>query len=139
MKAFNQQVIETYRANNGELGDMLGGAPTLLLTTIGAKSGLPRTSPLVFTRDGDRIVFIASKAGLPTNPDWFINIVANPEVQVELAGETFTARAEIAAEPERTRLYDAQAQQLPQFREYQEKTDRVIPVLTISRSRASLA
>ena len=134
MNDFNKQVIEEFRANGGKVGGMFEGAPLLLLTTTGARSGQPRVAPLVYTTDGDRIVIIASKGGAPTNPDWYHNIAANPEVTVELGTETFQARAEIAEEPERTRLFDAQAATMPGFRDYQNNTSRVIPVVTISRT-----
>ncbi|MFT4039887.1 MAG: nitroreductase/quinone reductase family protein, partial [Thermomicrobiales bacterium] len=106
----------------------------LLVTTTGAKSGQPRIAPLVYTKDGDRYVIIASKGGAPTNPDWYYNIAANPEVTVEVGEETFPARAEIAPEPERTRLFDAQATLMPGFRDYQNNTSRIIPVITITRA-----
>lgn len=134
MNDFNKQVIEEFRANGGKVGGMFEGAPLLLLTTTGARSGQPRVAPLVYTTDSDRIVIIASKGGAPTNPDWYHNIAANPEVTVELGTETFQARAEIAEEPERTRLFDAQAATMPGFRDYQNNTSRVIPVVTISRA-----
>ena len=131
---YNTQLIAEFRANEGKLGGPLAGAPMMLITTTGAKSGQPRTAPLMYTTDGDRFVIIASKGGAPTNPDWYHNIVANPEITVEVGGETFPARAEIAAEPERTRLFDAHAALMPGFREYQNNTTRVIPVVTISRA-----
>jgi deazaflavin-dependent oxidoreductase (nitroreductase family) len=127
-------VIEEFRANGGKVGGPFAGAPMLLLTTTGAKSGQPRVAPLVYTTDGDRLVIIASKGGAPTHPDWYHNIVANPEITVEVGDERFPARAEIAPEPERTRLFDAQAALMPGFREYQNNTTRVIPVITISRA-----
>ena len=89
---FNRQLIDEFRANNGKVGGPFERAPLVLLTTKGAKSGQPRTFPVVYTRDGDRIVVIASKGGAPNNPAWYHNLVANPEVTVELPGETF-ARA----------------------------------------------
>lgn len=135
MKDFNNQVIEEFRTNSGKVGGMFEGAPLLLLTTTGAKSGQPRVAPLVYTTDGDRIVIIASKGGAPTHPDWYHNVAVNPEVTVELGTETFPARAEIAAEPERTRLFNAQADIMPNFYEYQKNTDRTIPVITISRAQ----
>lgn len=134
MKDFNNQVIAEFRANGGKVGGMFEGAPMILVTTTGAKSGQPRVAPLVYTTDGDRIVIIASKGGAPTHPDWYHNIVANPEITVEVGGETFPARAEIAPEPERTRLFNAQADLMPNFAEYQKNTDRTIPVITISRA-----
>ncbi len=134
MNDFNTQVIAEFRANEGKVGGPFAGAPMILITTTGAKSGQPRVAPLVYTTDGDRYVVIASKGGAPTNPDWYYNIAANPEITVEIGGETFPARAEIAAEPERTRLFDAQAALMPGFREYQNNTTRIIPVITISRA-----
>jgi deazaflavin-dependent oxidoreductase (nitroreductase family) len=134
MKDFNKQVVEEFRTNGGKVGGMFEGSPLLLLTTTGAKSGQPRVAPLVYTTDGDRIVIIASKGGSPTHPDWYHNIAANPEVTVEVGAEKFPARAEITAEPERTRLFNAQADIMPNFYEYQQNTDRTIPVITISRA-----
>lgn len=131
---FNTQVIEEFRANEGKVGGPFAHEPLMLVTTTGAKSGQPRTAPLVYTTDGNRFVIIASKGGAPTNPDWYHNIAANPQITVEVGGETFPARAEIAAEPERTRLFDAHAALMPGFREYQNNTSRVLPVITISRA-----
>ena len=131
---FNTQVIAEFRANAGKVGGPFAHEPLMLVTTTGAKSGQPRTAPLVYTTDGDRFVIIASKGGAPTNPDWYHNIAANPQITVEVGGETFPARAEIAAEPERTRLFDAHAALMPGFREYQDNTSRVLPVITISRA-----
>src|SRR6476620_2413459 len=128
---FNQSLIEEFRANNGKVTGVFAGRPVVLLTTTGAKSGRPRTSPLVYTTDGDRMVIIASKGGAPTNPDWYHNIVANPVVTVELPGETFQARATVAEGEERQRLYDAQAALMPAFAEYQQKTTRQIPVVIL--------
>src|SRR3954463_16516817 len=90
---FNQDLITEFRANKGVVTGVFANRPLLLLTTIGAKSGQPRTMPLVYTTDGDRLVVIASKGGAPTNPDWYHNLVANPEATVELPGETFRVRA----------------------------------------------
>jgi deazaflavin-dependent oxidoreductase (nitroreductase family) len=134
MNDFNKQVIEEFRANGGKVGGMFEGAPMVLITTKGAKSGQSRIAPLVYTTDGDRMVIIASKGGAPTHPDWYHNIVANPEVTVEVGTETYTGRAEVASEPERTRLFNAQADIMPNFYEYQKNTDRTIPVVTISRA-----
>ncbi|HET7092772.1 MAG TPA: nitroreductase/quinone reductase family protein, partial [Thermomicrobiales bacterium] len=95
-RAFNQDLIDQFRANGGEIvRGMFKGAPLLLLTTTGAKSGQPRTTPLAYTRDGDRLVVIASKGGAPTNPDWYHNLVANPTATVEVGTETFPVRAQI--------------------------------------------
>ncbi len=131
--AFNRGLIEEFRANDGKVGGNFANAPLLLLTTTGAKSGQQRTSPVVYTTDGDRLVIIASYAGRPTNPAWFNNLVANPEVTVELPGETYSARAVVTAGEYRDRLYAAQAALMPAFSEYQEKTTRQIPVVTLER------
>lgn len=130
---FNEKVIAEFRANGGKVGPPFEGAPMILLTHKGAKTGKERTNPLVYTTDGDRYVIIASKAGAPTSPDWYHNIVANPEVTVEVGNEKFEARAEVATGEERRRLYDAQAALMPGFREYQDKTTREIPVVVLHR------
>jgi deazaflavin-dependent oxidoreductase (nitroreductase family) len=131
---FNRQLIEEFRANDGKVTGVFADAPLVIITTTGAKSGQPRTIPLVHTRDGDRVVIIASKGGAPTHPDWFHNIKANPEVTVELPGETFRARAVVYTEgPERDRLYRAQADLMPNFDEYAANTERVIPVVALER------
>ncbi len=131
---FNQQVIAEFRANEGKVGGPFAGSPMVLLTTTGAKSGKERTSPLVYTTDGDRIVIIASKAGAPTSPDWYYNLVANPTVTVEIGTERFQAHATVAEGAERDRLFNQQATQMPGFAEYQTKTTRVIPVVVLERA-----
>src|SRR5476649_1577359 len=114
-KAFNAAVIDEFRNNGGQVTGMFAGAPLVLITTTGAKSGQRRTTPIVYTTDGDRLVIIASKGGAPTSPDWYHNLVAHPDVTVELPTETFEARARVAEEPERDRLYRAQAALMPNF------------------------
>jgi len=130
---FNSKVIEEFRANGGKVGGPFEGASLLLLTTTGSKSGQPRTSPLVYTTDGDRIVIIASMAGAPTNPAWYHNVRAQPEATVEIGTETIKVRAHDAEGAERQRLYDAQAEVMPAFKEYAAKTERVIPVVLLDR------
>jgi deazaflavin-dependent oxidoreductase (nitroreductase family) len=130
---FNRKIIEEFRANGGETSGPFQGRNLLLLTTTGAKSGQQRTTPLVFSRDGDRIVIIASKGGAPTHPAWYFNLSANPEVTVELGREKFKARASVAEGAERDRLYAQQAAEMPGFKEYQEKTTRRIPVVVLER------
>ncbi len=132
--AFNRQLIEEYRANGGEVGGMFAGAPLLLLTTTGARSGQPRVAPLAYTTDNIRWVVIASKGGAPTNPDWFHNLRANPEVSVEVGTETFAARATFPEGAERQRLFDQMAAQMPNFAEYQRNTTRQIPVVVLERT-----
>jgi deazaflavin-dependent oxidoreductase (nitroreductase family) len=133
MNEFNRKVIEEFRANRGKVGGQFEGAPMLLLTTTGARSGRAYTTPLVHTRDGERIVIIASKAGAPKNPDWYHNLVANPVVTLEVGAEKFQARARVTSGAERERLYNAQAALLPVFNEYQRKTTRQIPVIVLER------
>jgi deazaflavin-dependent oxidoreductase (nitroreductase family) len=133
MSSFNEKIIEEFRANGGKVGGDFEGAPMLLLTTTGAKTGLARTSPLVYTRDGDRIVIIASNGGADTHPAWYFNIVANQVVTVELGTEKFEAKASIAEPAERDRLFAAQAELMPGFKEYEASTDRVIPAVTLER------
>ncbi len=133
MSDFNKQVIEEFRANDGKVGGYFANNKLVLLHTTGAKSGKERINPLVSFEDGDRIVIVASKGGAPTHPDWYYNIVANPEVTVEYGTETFKAQATIAAEPERTALYEMMEKTFDTFTEYKEKAGRVIPVVTLTR------
>jgi deazaflavin-dependent oxidoreductase (nitroreductase family) len=129
----NKAIIEEFRANGGKVGGPFAGSMLLLLHTIGAKSGQKRINPVACITDGDRLVIIASKGGAPTHPDWYYNIVANPLVTVEVGTEQFQAQATISAEPERTRLYNQMVAMMPGFAEYQSKTIRVIPVITLTR------
>lgn len=133
MNDFNQQVITEFRTNDGKVGGPFVGDSLLLLTTTGAKSGQPRIMPLVYMADGDRLVIFASKAGAPTNPDWFHNLVANPVVNIEVGAESFQARAIVAESQERERLYTEMAERSPNFAEYQQKTTRQIPVVLLER------
>ena len=129
----NRKVIDEFRANGGIVGD--GRIPHILLTTTGAKSGLTRVNPLNYSTDGDRIIVIASKGGSPTHPDWYHNLVAQPEVIVEVGAERFPARASVAEGQERERLFNAQAALMPYFAEYQRKTTRQIPLIILERIR----
>ncbi len=131
---FNRKLIEEFRANGGKVSGMFAGAPLLLLTTTGARSGQPRVAPLLYSTDNGRPVVIASKGGAPTHPDWFHNLRANPEVTVEVGAETFPARATIPAGAERQRLFDQMAAQMPNFAEYQRNTTRQIPVVVLERA-----
>lgn len=130
---WNQAIINEFRANSGNVGGQFAGKPLLLLHTVGAKSGQERTNPVACVADGERLVIFASKAGAPTNPDWYHNILAHPLVTVEFGTEEFQAQASIASEPERTRLYHQMVAIMPGFAEYQQKTTRVIPVITLTR------
>jgi deazaflavin-dependent oxidoreductase (nitroreductase family) len=129
----NQQVITEFRANQGKVSGRFANSPLLLLTITGAKSGRSLTRPLAYTRDGERLVVIASFGGGPKNPPWYHNLVANPEATVEVGSERFRVRATVATGEERQRLYNQQAAQLPAFAEYQKKTTRQIPVIVLTR------
>ncbi len=130
---WNQAIIDEFRANSGKVGGRFAGKTLLILHTSGAKSGQERINPTAYVMDGDRLVIIASKGGAPTNPNWYHNIVANPLVNVEVGTEQFQAQAEVAAEPERTRLFNKMAEMMPGFLEYQQRITRVIPVITLTR------
>jgi deazaflavin-dependent oxidoreductase (nitroreductase family) len=128
----NQGIIDEFRANSGKVGGHFAGRKLLLLHTKGARTGEPRVNPVAYTADGDRLVVIASKAGSDTNPHWYHNLVADPQVEVEVGTEKFSARAAVAAEPERSRLYDQMVSEFPAFADYKTKTDRVIPVIVLT-------
>jgi deazaflavin-dependent oxidoreductase (nitroreductase family) len=131
MNDWNRQTIEAFRANGGKVGGMWEGRPLLLLTTTGAKSGQRRTTPTMYLRDGDRLLIFASKSGAPTHPAWYHNLVAHPQVTVEVGSETYEATATILTGEERDRLYARQAELYPQFGEYQANTTRKIPVIAL--------
>ena len=130
---FNKTLIAEFRANDGKVSGQFANATLLLLTTIGAKSGQPRTNPVAYTTDGDHLVIIASKAGAPTHPDWYHNIKANPMVTVERGREQFQARAVVAEGTERERLFTQMAAVMPGFANYQRNTARQIPVIILER------
>ena len=130
---FNSQVIEEFRANGGKVGGMFAGAPMLLLHHTGAKSGQERITPLVYLDDNGRYVIFASKAGAPTNPAWYHNLLAHPETSIEVGSETLPVIAEEVTGEARQRLFDIQVQRNPGFADYQEKAgDRIIPVIALT-------
>jgi len=132
---FNTRVIDEFRANGGKVGGPFEGAPLLLLHTTGAKTGQDRVSPVMYRKvDGGYAVF-ASKAGAPTNPDWYHNLVANPGVRAEIGSQTLPLTARIAGNEERDRLWNAQKTDYPGFAEYEEKTTRRIPVVILEAAR----
>ncbi len=132
---WNKAIIEEFRANGGKVGGMFAGRTLLLLHTSGAKSGQPRINPVAYVEDGDRLVIIASKGGAPTNPDWYYNLVAHPDVTVEVGTEQLRVHATVAGDPERTRLYQKMVDMMPGFAEYEQKTTRKIPVFILTRVR----
>jgi deazaflavin-dependent oxidoreductase (nitroreductase family) len=131
MSDWNTQVIEEFRANAGKVGGMFENMSLVLLHHVGARSGTARVTPLAYLADGDRYVIFASKAGAPENPAWYHNLLANPDTEVEVATATVPVRAVEATGEERDRLYAAMAAAAPQFREYEEKTSRTIPVVVL--------
>ena len=134
MTDFNTKIIEEFRANDGVVGGPFEGAQLVLLTTTGARTGATRVNPLVsLTTDDGRLFVFASKAGAPENPDWYRNLVAHPEVGVELGRERFTAVAEPVTGSERDRIFGLQKEQAPGFADYEKATTRTIPVVELRR------
>ncbi len=129
----NERVIEEFRANGGKVK---GWAPLILLTTTGAKTGQRRIIPLMYVSDGDRVLAIASKGGSPKHPLWYHNLLAHPEVTVEVGSEKFDATARVLTGEERERAFARAAEVFPPYAEYQKKTPREIPVIALER-RAS--
>lgn len=130
---WNKTIIEEFRANDGKVGGQFEKMNLLLINTIGAKSGKRRINPVAYINDGDRYVITASKAGADSNPDWFHNLVAHPEIEVEVGDQRFKVNASITNEPERTELYGKMASKYPGFSEYVVKTHRVIPVVVLTK------
>ncbi len=128
--ARNKDVIEKFRANGGKVE---GWAPLILLTTIGAKSGQPHIAPLMLVEDGDRILAVASKGGSPKHPEWYLNLLAHPEVTVEVGSEKFTTTAKILTGEERAKAFKRAVEVFPNYAEYQKKTEREIPVIALER------
>ena len=129
---YNQRIIDEFRANGGKPPSWSGTSSILLLHHRGAKTGTDRVNPVAYLEDDGRYVIFASKAGAPTNPGWYHNLKANPETTIEVGSDTFAVRAAEVSGEERERLFAAQAERSPQFAEYQQNTDRVIPVVVLS-------
>jgi deazaflavin-dependent oxidoreductase (nitroreductase family) len=128
---FNARIIEQFRANGGRVGEPFEDTPLLLLHHTGARTGTERVNPLAYLADGDRYVIFASKGGAPTNPDWYHNLRAHPDVTLEIGTDTLKATAQEATGEERERLFAAMAERSPVFGEYQRKADRPIPVMVL--------
>jgi deazaflavin-dependent oxidoreductase (nitroreductase family) len=125
--------IRRYLATDGRDGhEWRPGVFTLLLTTLGRRSGRPRRSALIYGRDGDRFVVVASKGGAAQDPFWYRNLVADPQVRVQVMGDTFDATAEVAGADDRARLWPMMAGIWPAYDEYQNKTEREIPVVVLT-------
>jgi deazaflavin-dependent oxidoreductase (nitroreductase family) len=126
-----QEHVQRYQETNGEVGYLWNGAPTLLLTTKGRKTGKSRTTPLIFARDAERYLIVASQGGAPTHPLWYLNLQETPEVTVQVKGEVFRASAQTADASEKPRLWKVVTETWPNYDVYQERTDRVIPLVTL--------
>lgn len=129
---FNAKIIDEFHANEGRVGGMFEQMPLLLLHHTGARSGKARINPLAYQADDGRYVIFASKAGAPTNPDWYYNLKANPNVTIEVGPDTIGVLASEATGAERERLYRTQAERMPMFAEYAQKTARAIPVIVLT-------
>jgi deazaflavin-dependent oxidoreductase (nitroreductase family) len=130
----NAGIIEEFRANEGRVGGFFEGRTLLLLTHRGARTGRERTNPLAYRREGDRIFVFATKGGSPTHPAWYHNLIANPDVTVEIGTERWDGTAVVLTGAERDEVYARQAADWPQFGQYQEKSPRTIPVVELVRS-----
>jgi len=131
MSDWNTSIIEEFRANGGKVGGPFDGAPMLILHTTGAKTGQERVNPLVYQAVGDDLAIFASKGGAPTNPDWFHNLVAHPDVTVEVGAETVARRARVAEGDEHERIWSRQKELMPGFADYEAATTRRIPVVVL--------
>lgn len=133
----NTQVIQEFRANDGVVGGYFEGMPMMLLHSTGAKSGIERTTPLVFLpddSDSSTCYIFGSKAGAPSNPDWYYNVVAHPDVTVEIGSESFPATAVELRGESRDEVYARAAARFSNYADYEKMTDRVIPVIAIKRA-----
>ena len=135
MSDWNTQIIEEFRANGGKVGGQFEGAPLLLLHSTGAKSGQARINPMMYLADGDNFVVFASKAGAPTNPDWYHNLAANPRASVEVDDRTVGVDARVAEGDDRERLWSLQKELYSGFAEYEAKTTRQIPVVILEPTK----
>jgi deazaflavin-dependent oxidoreductase (nitroreductase family) len=131
MASWNDEIIEEFRANEGRVGGRFEGRPLLLLHHAGAKTGTVRVNPLAYRKDGDRFVIFATMGGSPGNPDWYHNLLANPDATVEVGTETHKVRARVAGPEERERLWTLAKQDIPAFGDYEKKTTRQIPVVVL--------
>ncbi len=134
MNEYNQRIIAEFRANGGKVGGQLANAPLLLLTTTGAKSNQPRIAPLGYWQEEGRYIVLASMMGAPHHPDWYHNLVAHPNVTVEVGTARFPARASTATGPERARLVAFLAAKTPLLADHQRRTTREIPIVVLERT-----
>jgi deazaflavin-dependent oxidoreductase (nitroreductase family) len=134
MTLFGQQHVDRYRETDGADGYEWRGTTILLLDTTGRRSGRNYTHPLIYRDYGDDFLIVASKGGAPTPPDWFLNLEANPDVEIQIKGETFPAHARVATAAEKPAMWAHMLEAWPDYAEYQTKTDREIPVVVLERS-----
>jgi deazaflavin-dependent oxidoreductase (nitroreductase family) len=127
-----EEHIRRYRETDGEVGYLWNGVPTLLLTTTGRRSGEPRTSALIFARDGDDYLVVASVGGGPKHPSWYLNLTANPAAEIQVRGDHIAVTAHAATADEKPRLWRIVTDAWPNYDVYQTRTDRVIPVVVLS-------
>jgi deazaflavin-dependent oxidoreductase (nitroreductase family) len=128
---WNSKIIAEFRANEGKVGGPFEGSPLLLLHTVGAKSGQPRVTPVMYQDIGDGVAVFATKAGAPTNPAWYHNLVASPRASAEIGADTVEVVAREAEGAERDRIWEAQKRDYPGFADYERKTTRQIPVIIL--------
>jgi deazaflavin-dependent oxidoreductase (nitroreductase family) len=133
MSDWNQQIIDEFRANEGRVGGPFEGAPLLLLHHVGRKSGTERVSPMMYRAVGDDLAVFASKAGADTHPDWYLNLLAHPDVEVEVGTEKVAVRARDLPADERDPIWEKHKQDYPGFADYESKTSRTIPVVLLER------
>jgi deazaflavin-dependent oxidoreductase (nitroreductase family) len=126
--------VRRYQETNGDVGYIWNGVPTLLLTTTGRRSGQPRTNALIFGRDGDDYLVVASQGGMPTHPNWYWNLTDSPEAQIQVKADHFTVRARTAGDTEKPRLWKSMTDVWPNYDTYQTRTDRVIPLVVLTPS-----
>jgi deazaflavin-dependent oxidoreductase (nitroreductase family) len=129
---WNSKIIEEFRANGGKVGGNFEGAPLLLLHSVGAKSGQVRVNPMMYLPDDHRFFVFASKAGAPTNPDWYHNLKANPRAKIEIGTDLLEVQATEIHGEQRDAIYAGQASRYPGFADYEKQTDRVIPVFALT-------
>src|SRR5690349_1765192 len=132
MSDWNKGVIEEFRKNHGKVGGNFEGAPLLLINHKGARTGKSRTNPVMYLKDGSRYLVFASKGGAPTNPDWYHNLKAHPNVKIEVGSETIDVLAEEIVGPEHEKIYSRQSKLYPQFAQYQQKAKRIIPIIAFT-------
>jgi deazaflavin-dependent oxidoreductase (nitroreductase family) len=134
MALFGQEHVDRYRETEGDEGHDWRGTKTLLLTTTGRRSGEPREHALIYGRHGDDYLVVASKGGAPVHPAWYLNLEADPDVELQVGPERFRARARTATPDERAEMWKTMTAEWPDYDAYQTKTDRQIPIVVLSRA-----